>query len=177
MEKNKKSVYIGADIMKKGNQLLREKEKEQIRELGFDVYSPKDDKEINDKSSQSEEDNNHLAEKIFKKDTKGMIQADIIVFEVDNTSVGTTAEIGQWAMVKKLASMLEDLYLSELAKKPIFFYSSDLRDTDLPEAGIRRSHSYNQYLVGCAYECNPNGIQAWQEVLEELDRLPREAKK
>ncbi|MDN6409436.1 MAG: hypothetical protein L0J76_04920, partial [Tetragenococcus halophilus] len=59
-----KLVYVGGDIMSYGNQLLREKEKEDIRSIGLKVHSPKDDKEINDKSSQSVEDNNHLAEKI-----------------------------------------------------------------------------------------------------------------
>lgn len=166
-----KLVYVGGDIMSYGNQLLREKEKEDIRSIGLKVHSPKDDKEINDKSNQSVEDNNHLAEKIFDKDSTGMINSDILIFDVSNTSVGTTAEIGQWAMVHRLLQYTADPYIEMISQKPIFFHSSDLRDTNIPESGYRRSHSYNQYLIGCVYECNPEGIQTWEEILNELQQL------
>lgn len=162
------SVYVGGDLLQLGNNMLRNKEKHDIIKLGYTPYSPSDDKEINDKSNQTVESNNGLAEKIFAKDTKGMMEADIIIFDVANTSVGTTAEIGQWAMVHKLASITQDSFIRDLASKPILFHSSDLRDMDIPEAGYRRSHSYNAYMLGCCYECNPKGIQTWEEILEFL---------
>lgn len=152
-----------------GNRILRNQERDQMKRLGFEPYSPLDDKEINDKNNQTEESNNGLAEKIFAKDTKGMLDSDILIFDVANTSVGTTAEIGQWAMVHELNQRTNDSFLlKRLNNKPIFFHSSDLRDTEIPEAGYRRSHSYNQYLLGCVYKCNPKGIQNWEEILEEL---------
>lgn len=171
MKSNKKLVYVGGDLMRVPEQWLRDKEKEDIKRLGFDVYSPQDDKEINDKTNQTEDDNNHLAEKIFDKDTTGMINADILVFDVANTSVGTTAEIGQWAMVHRLLQYTADPFIEKLASKPIFFHSSDIRDTDIPESGYRRSHSYNQYLYACTLECNNKGIQNWEEILKEMRGL------
>ena len=59
-----KKVYLAGDMLKKGSQILREMEANQIRELGYEIHSPKDDKEINDKKNQTEESNNGLAEKI-----------------------------------------------------------------------------------------------------------------
>lgn len=159
-------------MLRISEQKQRQWEKDQVKGLGFDVYAPQDDKEINDKKNQTEESNNNLAERIFDKDTIGMLHADILVFDVANTSVGTVAEIGQWAMVHRLAELApHNNMLRTLASKPIFFHSSDVRDTDIPETGYRRSHSYNQYVIGCCYECNPKGIQSWEEILEELRKL------
>lgn len=167
-----KIIYQGGDMLKKGSQLLRNIEKEELRALGLIPYAPQDDKEINDKENQSEESNNGLAEKIFHKDTMAMLDADILIFDVDNNNVGTTAEIGQWAMLHKLAKVYpEDIRLRKLVNKPIFFYSTDVRDTDIPESSWRRSHSYNQYLIGCVLECNPKGIQTWEDVKNELSKL------
>ncbi|WP_461199216.1 nucleoside 2-deoxyribosyltransferase [Enterococcus sp. N249-2] len=166
-----KTVYIGGDMLLKGSQLLREIEKTRIKELGFVPYAPQDDKEINDKESQSEESNNGLAEKIFNKDTKAMLDANILIFEVSNNNVGTTAEIGQWAMIHKMAKwpgFKSDAFIQFQAKKPIFFHTTDVRDTNILESGWRRSHSYNQYLIGAVLECNPKGIQTWEEIEEEL---------
>lgn len=164
----KLKVYIGGDLLSKGSQLLRDQEKAELKELGFDIYSPQDDKEINDKSNQTQESNNNLAERIFDKDTEAMIDADILIFEVSNNNVGTTAEIGQWAMVHRLARKSGNELIQRLANKPIFFHTTDVRDTDIPEVGYRRSHSYNQYLIGCVSECNPKGIQTWEEIEQEL---------
>lgn len=166
-------VYVGGDCLQVGNQMLREYEKGRIRNInGLMPYAPQDDKEINDKTNQTEESNNGLAEKIFNKDTKAMIDADILIFDVANTSVGTVAEIGQWAMIHYLSKQFpHDIFLRKLASKPIFFHSSDVRDTYIPEVGYRRSHGYNQYVVGACYECNSKGIQTWEEIMDELKDL------
>lgn len=165
---NRLTVYIGGDMVTRSSQMLRDLEKRQIEKLGFEPYAPQDDKEINDKSKQSKESNDSLAEKIFNKDTEAMINADILIFEVSNNNVGTTAEIGQWAMVHRLAKLTEDKKIQELAMKPIYFHSTDVRDTDIPESGYRRSHSYNQYLLGSVIECNSRGIMTWDEIETEL---------
>ncbi|WP_207463823.1 nucleoside 2-deoxyribosyltransferase [Enterococcus mundtii] len=162
-------VYVGGDMLLKGSQLLREIEKKRLKELGFTPYAPQDDEEINDKKQQTEDSNNGLAEKIFNKDTKAMLNADILIFEVSNNNVGTTTEIGQWAMVHRLAKIVDDPMIQLLAKKPIFFHSTDVRDTDIPESNWRRSHSYNQYLIGAILEINQKGIQTWEEIESELN--------
>ena len=46
----KKTVYCAGDMLKKGSILLRNQESKEIRDLGYKVYSPIEDKSINDKS-------------------------------------------------------------------------------------------------------------------------------
>lgn len=170
---NKKTVYVGGDMLLKGSQLLREQEKEAIRGLGLTPYAPQDDKEINDKSKHTAESNSKLSRKIFLNDTNAMIKSDILVFEVSNNNVGTTAEIGQWAMAFFLyrEDPIQYAALKELAEKPVFFHSTDIRDTNIPETGYGRSHSYNQYLIGALEEVQPKGIMTWSEIEEELKSL------
>lgn len=172
VETDKKlQIYIGGDMLKKGNQLQRAWEKEQLINLGFEIYSPLEDKEINDKANQSEEDNHSLSIKIFDKDTKAMLNADIIIFDVDNDNVGTTTEIGQWAMIHRLAKLTKDPVIQGLASKPIFFHNTDIRAVDIPEVGFSRSYSINQYLHGAVQEANHNGILTWDELVIALEKV------
>ena len=70
--------YLGGDIMTFGSNLAREYEYEQFKkaEIPGEVYSPVQNKSINDKSNMTEEENNHLAEKIV-----------IILFFVQNNQL------------------------------------------------------------------------------------------
>lgn len=151
-------IYNGGDMLSLANQVRHAAENKQLRSLGFQVYSPQDDKTINDKSSQTVESNNSLAEKIFDRDTKGMEQADIIIFEVSNTNVGTTTEIGQWAMQERINP----------TGKRYYFHSYDIRRTNIPEIGDRRSWSINQYLYGAILSLNQYGIMEWEDIISEL---------
>lgn len=183
-----KMIYSGGDMLKLGSQLMKNKENEELTELGFKVYSPQDDKEINDKTNQTKESNDKLAEKIFAKDTKGILESDILIFEVDNNNVGTTTEVGQCAQkelehllsIQHLHADLHNLSLHELTTFPgrekyflkkYFFHSYDVRRTNIPEEGDRRSWSLNQYLNGALQFLNPNGIMSWDEIKDELKTL------
>lgn len=168
-----KVIYVGGDMLLKGSQILREQEKESIRKLGLTAYAPQDDKEINDKSKHTAESNDKLSRKIFLNDTHAMVKSDALVFEVSNNNVGTTTEIGQWAMVFFLyhEDPIRYASLKELATKPVFFHTTDIRDTSIPEVGYGRSHSYNQYLIGAIEEIRGVGIQTWEEIEEELKSL------
>lgn len=154
-------IYNGGDMLSVANQAAHAEENRQLKQLGFQVYSPQDDKTINDKTNQTVESNNSLAEKIFDRDTKGMEKADIIIFEVANTNVGTTTEIGQWAM-KNQSTALDKFF---------FFHSYDIRRTSIPEIGDRRSWSINQYLYGAILSLNPNGIENWNTIINKLIQL------
>lgn len=151
-------IYNGGDMLSLANQAKHAEENRQLRDLGYQVYSPQDDKTINDKTNQTVESNNSLAEKIFDRDTKGMEQADIIIFEVSNNNVGTTAEIGQWAMQERVKP----------TGKRYYFHSYDIRRTSIPEVGDRRSWSINQYLYGAILSLNPKGIMEWPDIIKEL---------
>lgn len=151
-------IYNGGDMLSLANQAKHAEENRQLRDLGFQVYSPQDDKAINDKTNQTVESNNSLAEKIFDRDTKGMEQADIIIFEVSNNNVGTTTEIGQWAMQERVNP----------TGKRYYFHSYDIRRTSIPEVGDRRSWSINQYLYGAILSLNQHGIMEWEDIISEL---------
>lgn len=151
-------IYNGGDMLSTANQAAHAIENDTLRKLGFQVYSPQDDKTINDKTNQTIESNNSLAEKIFDRDTKGMEKADIIIFEVSNNNVGTTTEIGQWAMQERIKP----------TGKRYFFHSYDIRRTNIPEIGDRRSWSINQYLYGAILSLNPKGIMEWKDIIEDL---------
>lgn len=99
-----------------------------------------------------------LAEKIFDRDTKGMEKADIIIFEVSNNNVGTTCEIGQWAQQERIRP----------TGKRYYFHSYDIRRTNIPEVGDRRSWSINQYLYGAILSLNPKGIMNWEDIIAAL---------
>lgn len=151
-------VYNGGDMLSVANQAKHAEENQQLRRLGYDVYSPQDDEEINDKQNQTEDSNNSLAEKIFDYDTKGMAKSDIIIFEVSNNNVGTNVELGQWAQQERI----------QPTGKRYYFHSYDIRRTNIPEVGDRRSWSINQYLYGAILSLNPKGIMDWEDILRAL---------
>lgn len=161
-------IYNGGDMLSVATQAQKAKENAQLRAMGFEVWSPQEDREINDKQHQTEESNNGLAEKIFEHDTLGMEQADIIIFEVSNNNVGTTAEVGQMAQLNRINNSCNDRNHGD---KRFFFQSYDIRRTTIPEKGDRRSWGINQYLYGAILSLNPKGIQTWDEIIEELKGL------
>ena len=182
-----KMVYNGGDILYKGSQLLREKENQDIKSLGFKLHSPKDDKEINDKDNQTIEQNNDLSLKIVEKDTKGMLDSDILVFEYQRFSEGTIAEIGQTFGMKTFAEIIKNLIQSkpscdknnlvqdiekvcdEMINKPVYCHCEDIRRTDIPEVGDKRSFYINQYVYGIVRKlCG--GFQEWENILNKLSR-------
>lgn len=180
-------IYLAGDMLKKGSQMLREQEKKELEALGYNVYSPKDDKEINDKSNQTEDSNNGLAEKIVLKDTRGILQSDIIVIEPTNDALGTCVELGQIKGMKDLANIIYNRimqtengeYLTtimdimekchKIKEKQIYPHYEDIRRTDIPECADRRSWSVNQYVYGvCLDLTNGKGFYEWDEIKEKL---------
>ena len=187
-----KTIYLAGDMLKKGSILLREQEAKELRELGHKIYSPIEDKSINDKTNQTEESNNGLAERIVRNDTRGILNSDIIVIEPHENALGTMVELGQIKGYKdcarELKSILDRLVKSEcddsqavnrlamelhfLIKKydkKVYPHLEDIRRTDIPEVGDRRSWSINQYVYGvCLDLTDGKGLYEWDEILEEL---------
>lgn len=173
-----KKAYLAGDLLQKGNAILRGIERDQINELGtVKLFNPGDSKEINDKSKAP------TAEMIFAKDTAAMLESDIIIMDISNTSIGTVSEAGQmWGvnfMLNKIEGVLSDAespeeieegiraLLKEIPKKKVMWHTTDIRDTNLYEQGIRRSHSYNQYVVGMMHSVS-GPVRTFEEILEEL---------
>lgn len=185
-----KMVYIGGDLLKRGSIMLREKEAQEVRELGYKVYSPIEDKSINDKSNQSEESNNGLAEKIVRNDTRGILESDIIIIEPHENALGTMVELGQIKGYKDVAKELDEMLLNAqemnekdaleyLANsiydminkydKKVYPHLEDIRRTNIPETGDRRSWGANQYVYGvCLSVSGGKGFYEWDEIISEL---------
>lgn len=182
--KNKK-IYLAGDMLKYGSQLQREEEKKQILELGYDVHSPKDDKEINDKQDQTEESNNGLAEKIVRNDTEGIVSSDIIVIEPHENALGTICELGQIKGMRDAYKSILNFFsqydtntantiyqvFNDIFNKKVYPYVRDIRRTGIPECGDRRSWGINQYIYGvCLNLTNGKGLYEWGEILEDLKK-------
>lgn len=190
-----KTIYLAGDMLKKGSILLREQEAKELRELGHKIYSPIEDKSINDKTNQTEESNNGLAERIVRNDTRGILNSDIIVIEPHENALGTMVELGQIKGYKdcarELKSILDKVVKSEcddsqavnrlamelhfLIKKydkKVYPHLEDIRRTNIPETGDRRSWSINQYVYGvCLDLTDGKGLYEWEEILEELKEV------
>lgn len=190
-----KTIYLAGDMLKKGSILLREQEAKELRELGHKIYSPIEDKSINDKTNQTEESNNGLAERIVRNDTRGILNSDVIVIEPHENALGTMVELGQIKGYKdcarELKSILDKIVKSEcddsqavnrlamelhfLIKKydkKVYPHLEDIRRTNIPETGDRRSWSINQYVYGvCLDLTDGKGLYEWEEILEELKEV------
>lgn len=185
----KKKLYLAGDMLNKAAQMLRTIEREELEKIeGCEVFNPMDDKSINDKKNATQEG---LAERIFAKDTKAILESDIIVADISQT-LGTSIEMGQiagynyfidrlWEIVKNnsnenmtdgnLEGIGSDVItlLHEIPRKTVYWKTEDVRDTDIPEVGIRRSHSYNAYLIGCLLHI-AGEPKTFEEILEILKK-------
>ena len=182
-----KTIYLAGDMLKKGSILLREQEAKELRELGHKIYSPIEDKSINDKANQTEESNNGLAERIVRNDTRGILNSDIIVIEPHENALGTMVELGQIKGYKDVSRMMLEILesgnsdgevigdlmvLANSLDKKVYPHIEDIRRTDIPEIGDRRSWSINQYVYGvCLDLTDGKGLYEWEEILEELKEV------
>lgn len=174
-------IYIGGDGLKKGNQIMRNSERDAFKQAGFEVFNPWDCKDINDKS------NAPTSEAIFDKDTEAMLKSNVIIFDADNDSVGTSVEIGQmWGislmheLIKQSLKMCNKMTLQEFAdiifasipEKKVRWHTTDVRNTNIPEQGMRRSFSMNAYLHGCL--CSFEGQDkpmAIEDIMKEVKNM------
>lgn len=167
MTATNRTTYIAGDIMTRGSQLQRAEERAKLEAAGIAVYNPQDNEDINDKSKLP------LAERIVAEDIKRLFAATDIVIEPQPHAQGTLVELGIIYGMKALASTMkmqrdlfwenEDLDFYEtldaideidsmiidgvLAQK-VYPHNSDIRRTDSPETGDRRSFSVNQFVYG-----------------------------
>ena len=106
--------YLGGDIMTHGSNLARQYEYDKFieAEIPVDIYSPVMNKSINDKSSMTEEENNHLAEKIVEADVERLWNSDFTVLSTEQSAIGTMCEMGilyGWKyMAEKLLNIFKD---------------------------------------------------------------------
>ena len=141
----------------------------------------------------TEEENNHLAEKITEADIERLWNSDFTVMEPRQDAIGTLCEVGclygWWYMTNKLKEfcqkdfddekscrqILIDLLdeLERIGEKKNFFHYFDIRTNHLNEKDWRRSFSINQLLYGMILACSKDNkmYNSFDEVLPELERL------
>jgi len=103
--------YLGGDIMTYGSNLARQEEYDKFKAAGIPgkVYSPVQNKSINDKSNMTEEENNHLAEKICEADIERLWNSDYTVLCPEQSAIGTMCEMGVLYGWKYMADKLMDI--------------------------------------------------------------------
>lgn len=182
---NRKTMYHIGDIMIKGNQMSRLCELQDLSYINMDVdcYSAMLNEKINDKTGVTEEQNNKLAEHIYKADIDRLFDADIIVGEVLHSSIGSLCEVAMVDGFKFISEKMDEILksdcenkieeiqkLSDKLKKDIYYHSFDLRNTDLNEKSWRRSHSINQLLYGfIMHSATDKDLLTWDEILEKIE--------
>ena len=162
--------YLAGDIMSFGANLARQYEYDKFKEAHIpgEVYSPVQNKSINDKSNMTEEENNHLAEKICEADIERLWNSDYTVLCPEQSAIGTMCEMGVlygWKyMADKLLSILKqaetenwttedyefklEQEIKRIAEKKNYAHYFDIRTNHLNEKDWRRSFSINQMLYG-----------------------------
>ena len=167
MEQKRPLGYLAGGIMTHGENLARQEEYDKFIEAGIpgEVYSPVMNKSINDKSNMTEEENNHLAEKICEADIDRLWNSDYTVLCPEQSAIGTMCEMGVLYGWKYMADKLLDIFyddnLSEeearhkvmeeiirIADKKNYAHYFDIRTNHLNEKDWRRSFSINQMLYG-----------------------------
>lgn len=182
-----KKVYIAGDMLTVGSQMLRAKEREDIKSIGLPFYNPMDNKDINDKANL--DNNDGLAERIVKQDTDALFESEIVVIEPQPFALGTMTEMGQLKGMKDVAKKILDISKDEsksneevlfevlelagkIAAQKVYPHYQDIRRfKGVTESEDRRSLGINQYVYGVALDLtNGKGFYEWDEILEELER-------
>ena len=194
--------YLGGDIMTRGSNLARQEEYDKFKEAGIpgEVYSPVQNKSINDKSNMTEEENNHLAEKIVAADVERLWNSDYTVLCTEQSAIGTMCEMGILYGWKYMADKLMEIfasitpptatdneamqnYLNEVSTKLIYeikriqekqnyAHYFDIRTNHLNEKDWRRSFSINQFLYGIILAATADGTlhNSFDEILPILEK-------
>lgn len=191
MDKEKRPLgYLGGDIMTFGANLARQYEYEEFlkRKIPVDVYSPVQNKSINDKSSMTEEENNHLAEKITEADIERLWNSDFVVMCPEQSAIGSMCETGCLYGWKYMARRLEEINescrtveeahyeimreIQRIASKKDYFHYFDIRTNHLNEKDWRRSFSINQLLYGMVLYTAENGdFETFDEIMDHLEAI------
>ena len=148
MENKKPLGYLGGDIMTFGSNLAREYEYEQFKKAGIpgEVYSPVQNKSINDKSNMTEEENNVLAEKIVAADVERLWNSDYTVLCPEQSAIGTMCEMGILYGWKYMADKLLEMF-AEADLDPGIYHNNE-------EKYKNYADKFNQFLMQWYQEIN-----------------------
>lgn len=195
MEQKRPLGYLGGDIMTHGSNLARQEEYDKFKAAGIpgEVYSPVQNKSINDKSNMTEEENNHLAEKICNADIERLWNSDYTVLCPEQSAIGTMCEMGVLYGWKYMATKLIEIIMKAIHKdeapteevlhrlaeeieriynKLNYAHYFDIRTNHLNEKDWRRSFSINQMLYGMILYATADGTlhNSFDEIIPILQK-------
>ena len=184
-----KLAYNGGSMTTFGARDFCLKVNDMIEGAGLSVYTPSNNKKINDKESLGNKD---IARMIVAKDSEAIINADVRVFNGELTA-GTLIETGQvlgmndmsTIIMKTIENMESVGHDDESIKdtiwnicnyernKEFILYDTDVRSHNEPESGYRRSTFKHQYQrgVGMKLMDNKDGYIRFETLQETLDLI------
>ena len=159
-----KLAYNGGNMTSFGARDFCLKVNDMIEGAGLSVYTPTNNKKINDKETLGNKD---IARMIVAKDSEAIINSDVRVFNGELTP-GTLIETGQVlgmndmsSIIMKTIEKMESLEHDDTSikdtlwnichyerNKDFVLYDTDIRYHEQPEAGYRRSTFKHQYQRG-----------------------------
>ena len=159
-----KLAYNGGSMTTEGAKDFCLKVNDMIEGAGLSVYTPTNNKKINDKETLGNKD---IARMIVAKDSEAIINSDVRVFNGELTP-GTLIETGQVlgmndmsSIIMKTIEKMESLEHDDTSikdtlwnichyerNKDFVLYDTDIRYHEQPEAGYRRSTFKHQYQRG-----------------------------
>ena len=159
-----KLAYNGGSMTTFGARDFCLKVNDMIEGAGLSVYTPSNNKKINDKESLGNKD---ISRMIVAKDSEAIINADVRVFNGELTA-GTLIETGQVLGMNDMSNIIiktiekmeqlghDDTSIKDTLwnichyerSKDFVLYDTDIRYHEEPEIGYRRSTFKHQYQRG-----------------------------
>lgn len=179
-------IYLAGDMLNRGAQLQRAEEREAILATGNSLYSPMDNKDINDKSKA---DNTNLAERIVAQDTNAIIGSDIVIAEPLTHALGTNIELGQIHGMKLVAHQILSILSSDTLgntkinkiidlcekhlNRKVYCHNSDIRRTNTePRYGDRSEFGNHAYMYGIVLALTDGqGFTEFNDILKEIEPI------
>jgi len=149
-------VYIGGELFTEAEVNQRVAEGEELKYLGYMVYNPIANDEINDKSG------NPTNEEIFMQDMSEILSSDVVTAPIDNEDPGLMMELGMvlsgnlfMEAYKQMEKELDEEALKIVRKYNPFkeieinVIASDIRKPTAGDySGIEVPKGYNQFVIG-----------------------------
>lgn len=184
-----KLVYNGGSMTTEGAKDFCLKVNDMIEGAGLSVYTPSNNKEINDKDALGNKD---IARMIVAKDSEAIINSDVRVFNGELTP-GTLIETGQVLGMNDMSNIIiktiekmersghSDAYIKDIIwnicnyeiNKEFILYDTDVRSHNEPESGYRRSTFKHQYQrgVGMKLMNSQDGYIRFQTLQDSLNLI------
>lgn len=179
-------VYNAGHMLNKANATQRVKEAEDIRDLGYSVWNPIEDKSINSKNGLDKATNDNLSKRIVRNDVTGILRSKNIVIEPEVFALGSITELGMIFAYKHVAAMLNEIFeknycpedfcndmreLVEMLDKNVYCHLDDIRaENGIEEVNYNRSWGVNQFVRGTAQALTntEDGFMSFDKIINEL---------